>query len=159
MRHRVERPKPWWMIPFLLLSLASLAATSSDLHLVEAVERGDRETVLSQLEQNADVNAAQADGTTALHWAAHRDDLETAELLVGAEADVNTANHYGVTPLSLACTNGSVSMVQKLLKAGATIAISETLEASLQLGGAVLSTMGFIEEDATALIESLFVSP
>jgi hypothetical protein len=41
------------------------------------------------------------------------------------------------------------------LKAGATIAISETLEASLQLGGAVLSTMGFIEEDATALIESL----
>ena len=44
---------------------------------------------------------------------------------------------------------------EQLLKAGATIAISETLEASLQLGGAVLSTMGFTEEDATALIESL----
>jgi len=41
------------------------------------------------------------------------------------------------------------------LKAGATIAISETLEASLQFGGAVLSTMGFTEEDANALIESL----
>jgi hypothetical protein len=41
------------------------------------------------------------------------------------------------------------------LKAGATIAISETLEASLQLGGAVLSTMGILEEDAAALIESL----
>jgi Kef-type K+ transport system membrane component KefB len=44
---------------------------------------------------------------------------------------------------------------EQLLKAGATIAISETLEASLQLGGAVLSTMGIIEEDAAALIESL----
>jgi monovalent cation:proton antiporter-2 (CPA2) family protein len=44
---------------------------------------------------------------------------------------------------------------EQLLKAGATIAISETLEASLQLGGAVLSTMGILEEDATALIESL----
>jgi Kef-type K+ transport system membrane component KefB/voltage-gated potassium channel Kch len=44
---------------------------------------------------------------------------------------------------------------EQLLKAGATIAISETLEASLQLGGAVLSTMGFTEEEATALIESL----
>ena len=43
---------------------------------------------------------------------------------------------------------------EQLLKAGATIAISETLEASLQLGGAVLSTMGIIEEDAAALIES-----
>jgi monovalent cation:proton antiporter-2 (CPA2) family protein len=44
---------------------------------------------------------------------------------------------------------------EQLLKAGATIAISETLEASLQLGGAVLGTMGIIEEDAAALIESL----
>jgi voltage-gated potassium channel Kch len=44
---------------------------------------------------------------------------------------------------------------QQLLKAGATNAISETLEASLQLGGAVLGTMGILEEDAAALIESL----
>jgi voltage-gated potassium channel Kch len=43
---------------------------------------------------------------------------------------------------------------EQLLKAGATIAISETLEASLQIGAAVLNTMGVFEEDATALIES-----
>ncbi|MEN8107927.1 MAG: monovalent cation:proton antiporter-2 (CPA2) family protein [Pseudomonadota bacterium] len=43
---------------------------------------------------------------------------------------------------------------EQLLQAGATVAISETLEASLQIGGAVLNTMGVIEEDAAALIES-----
>jgi len=114
MSHRVKGPKAWWMTFLLFLSLGTLAATSSDLHLVEAVERGDREGVRSLLKQNADVNTAQADGTTALHWAAHRDDLETAELLIGAGADVNAANHYGIIPLSLACTNGSAAMVEKL---------------------------------------------
>ena len=42
----------------------------------------------------------------------------------------------------------------ELLEAGASIAISETLEASLQMGGAVLNTMGVFEEDAAELIES-----
>ena len=119
MSNQVKGLKGRWMIPLLLVSLASLAAAGSDLDLVEAVEKGDKEGVRSLLEQQADVNAPQADGTTALHWAAHRDDLETAELLIGAGADVNAANHYGVTPLSLACSNGSAAMVERLLKAGA----------------------------------------
>ncbi len=42
----------------------------------------------------------------------------------------------------------------QLLKAGATIAISETLEASLEIGEAVLNTMGVFEEEAAALTES-----
>jgi ankyrin repeat protein len=132
MSHQVKGSKAGWVISSLFLSLASLAAASNDLQLVDAVERGDREGVRSLLEQNADVNTAQADGTTALHWAAHRDDLETAELLMGAGADVNAANHYGVTPLSLACTNGSAAMVQKLLKAGANPnAVQQTGETAI----------------------------
>ena len=107
----------WWMVA--LLSVASLGATSSDLRLVEAVEKGDKEAVRSLLDQHADVNASQADGATALHWAAHWDDLETAELLIRAGADASAVNDYGITPLSLACTNGNAAMVEKLLKAGA----------------------------------------
>jgi monovalent cation:proton antiporter-2 (CPA2) family protein len=42
----------------------------------------------------------------------------------------------------------------RLLKAGASIAISETLEASLQIGGEVLNAMGMFEDDAATLIES-----
>lgn len=41
---------------------------------------------------------------------------------------------------------------EQLLKAGATIAISESLEASLQIGEAVLSTVGVLEGDVTAVI-------
>ena len=106
----------WWIAP--LLSVASLAAAGGDLQLVEAVRHGDQEAVRSLLQQ-ADVNTPQADGATALHWAAHRDDLETAELLIGAGANVSAANDYGVTPLSLACTNRSAAMAGKLLQVGA----------------------------------------
>ncbi len=108
----------WWMVIVPLLSVASLAAAGGDLRLVEAVQNGDQETVRSLLQQ-ADVNASQADGATALHWAAHRDDLETAGLLLRAGADASAANDYGVTPLSLACTNRSAAMAGKLLEAGA----------------------------------------
>jgi len=60
-----------------------------------------------------------ADGTTALHRAAHRDDLATVEQLLRAGEDVKAANRYGVTALSLACTNGNGKMVARLLEAGA----------------------------------------
>ena len=42
----------------------------------------------------------------------------------------------------------------QLLKAGATNAISETFEASLQIGRAVLTSMGVFEVDSATLIES-----
>jgi len=42
----------------------------------------------------------------------------------------------------------------QLRKAGATMAVSETLEASLQISTAVLTTMGVFAEDAGELIES-----
>ena len=132
MRSKVKGFKGWWIIPLLLLSPASLVATSSDLDLVEAAEKGDRDTVRSLLKQLADVNVRQADGATALHWAAHRDDLETADLLIGAGADLNSANDYGITPLSLACTNGSAAMVEKLLRAGANAnAVQQTEETAI----------------------------
>jgi ankyrin repeat protein len=66
-----------------------------------------------------DVNAAAADGTTALHWASYRDDLESAALLIRAGARVNAANDLGATPLWTASMNGSAAMVRTLLQAGA----------------------------------------
>ena len=101
-----------------------LLASASESHavnapLADAAERADRAAVRALIAQHVDVNQAQADGMTALHWAVHRDDLETAKLLVDAKADVKAANRYGVTPLSLACTNGDEAIVALLLDAGA----------------------------------------
>jgi ankyrin repeat protein len=81
--------------------------------------RGDREAVRAAIARKADVNAAQVDGTTALHWAAERDDVAMADLLIKAGARAAARTREGVTPLQLAAINGSASMLDRLLKAGA----------------------------------------
>ena len=75
--------------------------------------------VRAALARKADVNVAQIDGSTALHWAVERDDLEMADLLIRAGARVAARTREGVTPLQLAATNGSAPMIDRLLKAGA----------------------------------------
>jgi ankyrin repeat protein len=87
--------------------------------LADAAEQSDRGKVLALLKQRADVNAPQADGMTALHWAVHHSDVEMVTHLMRAGANVNAATRYGVTPLSLACTNGNPAIVSALLDGGA----------------------------------------
>ena len=87
--------------------------------LVDAAKRGDKDAIRSLVQKKTDVNAAEPDGTTALHWAAYRDDLESADLLLKAGAKANAANDLGATPLWNASQNGSVAMVKRLLDAGA----------------------------------------
>lgn len=65
------------------------------------------------------VNRAQADGTTALHWAVYHDRADMTQLLLANGADANASNRYGERPLSLACRNGNVKIVEQLLNAGA----------------------------------------
>jgi ankyrin repeat protein len=81
--------------------------------------RGDQATVRALVSQHADVNSAQADGSTALFWAVRANDQDMAKLLLSHGAAVNTANRYGVTALILAASNASAPMAEVLLKAGA----------------------------------------
>ncbi len=99
----------------VLLSIASANATQ----LVDAVKAGDRAAVRALLKNPAEVNTAEADGTTPLHWAVRADDLEMARLLLSAGASAKAANRNGITALSLAATNANPLMVDALLKAGA----------------------------------------
>jgi ankyrin repeat protein len=106
---------------FVLVACVGTAALGheADAILADALKCQDRTAAFRMLEQGADVNAAQVDGMTALHWAVYRDDLELAERLVQSGADANAQNRYGVAPLSIACQNGSGPAVRLLLTAGA----------------------------------------
>jgi uncharacterized protein len=71
------------------------------------------------VQENADVNLRQADGATALHWAAYYGDAGLALLLLEAGADASAANREGSTPMWLAASQGDASMISALLDAGA----------------------------------------
>jgi len=101
------------------LGLVTSAVAASRAALAVAAEQGDKTSIRQLLGSGIDVNAAQVDGTTALHWAAYREDAETVGLLVRAGANVNAVNRYGVPALAQACTNGNAAIVKLLLQAGA----------------------------------------
>ena len=103
----------------VLLLLGSPAAHAATAEVADAAMRGDRGAVRAALARKADVNVAQVDGTTALHWAVEQDDLEIVDLLLRAGARVSARTREGVTPLQLAAINGSAPMLDRLLKAGA----------------------------------------
>lgn len=101
------------------LLLAALVS-AGDSRVSEAAARGDRNAVRSLLQQGADIDGAQGDGSTALHWAALNDDLEMVNLLIAAGANVKVTTREGaITPLFMACQNGNAAIIAALLKAGA----------------------------------------
>ena len=100
-----------------------------------------------------EVAAAEADGTTALHWAVRQNDLE----LVGAHAaqrapTSSAANRYGVTPLKLAAVNGDAKLLKRLLDAGgdanAAGTDGETLLMTAARGGHVDAARAALERGA-----------
>ena len=108
----------------LVLAVAAASAQTPDLRLIDAVKRQRTPAITVLLDaaggpDGVDVNAAQPDGATALHWAAYHDDLVTARRLAAAGAVAAAANDLGVTPLALACGNANPGMVRLLLEAGA----------------------------------------
>ena len=67
----------------------------------------------------ADVNAAQGDGMTALHWTALNGDLKTMNVLLLAGATTEPLTRVGAyTPLHLASSRGHAAVVARLLEAG-----------------------------------------
>src|SRR5580700_11422324 len=101
-----------------LLSTAALAAAVKS-EVADAAMQGDKPRVRALVQQKADVNAPQVDGSTALHWSVQSNDLELTDLLIRAGARASAANRAGATPLLLAAVNGNAAIVERLIVAGA----------------------------------------
>ena len=103
----------------LLWLLIAGITSGAGSEIADAAQNGDKAAVQKLIRSKADVNAAQVDGATALHWAVYRDDADLLDILIRAGADVKAANSEGVTPLSMAALFGNAAVIDRLIKAGA----------------------------------------
>jgi ankyrin repeat protein len=107
-----------FLIGLLFVSAWMIAATET--RVADAAMKNDQETVRSLIKQAVDVNGAQGDGMTALHWAALNGNVEIAQMLLYAGANVKATTRIGsYTPLFMAAKTGNSKVVDALLTAGA----------------------------------------
>jgi ankyrin repeat protein len=104
----------------LLVPVLLLGAAAPESPVADAAMRGDEVAVRTLIQGGADVNAAQGDGMTALHWAARHGDGELVSLLIRAGANVRAGTRIGrYTPLHLASLEAHAAVVEVLLGASA----------------------------------------
>jgi uncharacterized protein len=120
MRSRSDRFGGRTVVAALLsLCLATAANAQGAAPVAAAAQAGDLAAVRALLKQGADVNAAQGDGTTALHWAALNGNAELASMLLFAGANWRAMTRLGgFTPLHLAAQTGADAVIELLLEKG-----------------------------------------
>ena len=103
--------------------LAAACQTASASGTVAGAARdADIDAVRNLIAAGSDVNAPEADGTSALLWAAYQSAPDLVSILLKAGADPNAANSFGVTPLLQASRYGDAAVIGLLLKGGADLA-------------------------------------
>jgi len=109
------------------LCLSVLLSAQQPSTVLEAARDGDRDAVRALLKQGADVNAAEGDGMTALHWAARAGDAELVQMLLYAGANVKATTRLGAyTPLMMAAQAGHAPAVAALLAGGSDVKAAST---------------------------------
>jgi ankyrin repeat protein len=120
MRDMTAQRSAFWPLFLLCFFCGGLLSVAQSSMVADAAMRGDAAAVKGLLQQGADVNAAQGDGMTALHWAARRGDADTVRMLLYAGANWRATTRLGGhTPLLLASQMGHARAIEALLEAGA----------------------------------------
>lgn len=103
------------------VSLLVAGAAAAESPVADALMNGDRAQAIELIEAGTDVNAAQGDGTTPLHWAVYRLDPALVESLLDRGARPDPTNAYGSSPLAEAVKAADAALVRLLLEAGADV--------------------------------------
>jgi hypothetical protein len=137
------RYKPTVLVVLATLCLSTGLRAQSPA-VADAAMQKNVATVRDLLKQGADVNAAQGDGMTALHWAATHGDLELSKMLIVAGANIRATTRINAyTPLFLAAREGNAAVVGALLDAGA-LSLLEVIVVGVQAYVFTLLTATFI---------------
>src|SRR4051812_41132901 len=99
--HRLNNRRGWISLLAGAVCL-TISLSAADLRLIDAVKRQDSVAVRRLLVDKTGaikaakpiINATEADGSTALHWAAQRNDLKLVELLLASGANAKAATRY-----------------------------------------------------------------
>jgi len=136
----------------LLCGFVSGAAAAEHGLVLAAAKNGAALELSNLVLAGGDPNEADADGTSALHWAVHRGGGESVSVLVAAGAAVDAANRYGIRPAYLAAENGDAAAMYALLEAGAdanaVFAEGETLLMTAARTGDVQTIHALLEHGA-----------
>lgn len=101
---------------------ASAAQAQSRAPIADAAQSKETATVRKLIKEGGDVNAAQGDGMTALHYAALNGDADLAQMLLYAGANVGAKTRIGgYTPLHLAAQVGNANVIAPLVAAGSQV--------------------------------------
>lgn len=104
------------------LGVSALVYAAASAPVADAAMKGDKDTVRALLKQGADVNQAQGDGMTALHWASTSGQADLVETLLYAGANVRATTRLGgYTALHVASQTGHAAIAATLVKAGADV--------------------------------------
>jgi ankyrin repeat protein len=106
---------------FLVLASLPMVAFAADADLAGLIQGGNRDAALAAVRAGANVNAAQGDGSTPLHWAVYKVDTELTRELLKHGANPNARSSLGATPLAEAAKLANVELVQLLIKARADV--------------------------------------
>src|SRR5258707_11814199 len=106
------------MVAVMFCLAAASTATAADDTLAGLIQAGNRDAALKMIAAGTDVNAAQGDGTTPLHWAVYKVDADLARALLARGAKPDVMNSYGSSTLAEAVKIANARLVEMLLDAG-----------------------------------------
>lgn len=139
-------PKYYAAIPFsrkyfsVATGIYRTADVPDPIHI--AAMMGRLEEVKTRIKDGTDINLADADGDTILHFAVRSNKPEICEYLLEAGADVSARAIHGGTPIHYAAAFGHAKLIPLLVKHGANVNCLDEESKSTPLHWAVDCSQG-----------------